>query len=91
MEEDAVLVVGEGIIYFLVPYDTSIGRRYVDQLEPECVPHRVVCQHNSALQSSVGPSVLVGIGNVQLGNGDGVDLVRRLGNGALHRLLVFVG
>jgi hypothetical protein len=34
--------------------------------------------------------VPVRIGNVQLGDGDGVDLVGRLGDGAPHRLLVLV-
>lgn len=69
----------------------SCTYRYVDQLEPKGIAHRVICQHDGALQAGVGPSVPVGIGNVQLGDGDGVDLVGRLGHGALHRLLVFVG
>lgn len=65
--------------------------RYVHHLEPEGVADQVVCQHDGALQARVGPSVPVGVGDVQLGDGDGVDLVGRLGHGALHRLLVLVG
>lgn len=65
--------------------------RYVHHLKPESVANQVVCQHDSALQARVGPSVPVGVGNVQLCDGDGVDLVGRLGHGALHRLLVLVG
>lgn len=91
MEEDAVLVVGEGVVDFLVPYDAAAMRRYVHHLKPECVSHQVVRQHHGTLQAGVGPSVLVRIGNVQLGDGDGEDLVRRLGDGALHRLLILVG
>ena len=107
VEEDAVLVVGEGVVYLLVPYDAAVGRlrpsvarttggcwctyRYVYQLEPECVAHQVIRQHHGALEPGVGPSMPVGVGNVQLGDGDGVDLVRRLGHSAFHRLLVLVG
>jgi hypothetical protein len=64
--------------------------RYVHHLEPERVADQVVGQHDGALQARVGPSARVGVGNVQLGDGDGVDLVGRLGHGALHRLLVLV-
>lgn len=64
--------------------------RYVHHLEPERVADQVVGQHDGALQACIGPSARVGIGNVQLGDGDGVDLVGRLGHGALHRLLVLV-
>ena len=30
VEEGAVLVVGEGVVDFLVPQDATIGRRYID-------------------------------------------------------------
>jgi hypothetical protein len=49
MEKGAVLVVLEGIIDFLVPDDTSIGGRDVDQFQPECVSHQVVTQHGCTL------------------------------------------
>jgi len=65
--------------------------RDVHQLDPEGVADQVVGQHNGALQPRVGPSVPIGVGNVQLGDGDGVDLVVLLGHVALHRLLVLVG
>lgn len=91
MEEDAVLVVCKRVVDFLVPYDAAVGRRNVDQLEPEGVAYQVVGQHGSTLQARVRPSVAVGVGNVQFGDGDGVDLVGRLGHSALHRLLVLVG
>lgn len=64
--------------------------RYIDQLQPESVSNCVVRQDSSALEACVGPPMLVGIGNVQLGDGDGMDLVGSLGDGALDRLLVFV-
>jgi hypothetical protein len=74
----------------LVAQSSTRTYRYVHQLEPEGVANQVVCQDCGALQSSVGPSVLVRVGNVQFRNGHGVDLVRRLGHSALHRLLVLV-
>jgi hypothetical protein len=106
VEEDTILVVGEGVVDLLVPYNTAIGRlhlsvfllpdsttctyRYVHQFQPESVADQVIRQYCSALQPSIGPSVLVRIGNIQLRNGDSVDLIRRLWNSALHRLLVLV-
>lgn len=91
MEEDAVLVVGEGVVDLLVPNDASGLGRYVDHLEPEGISDQVVGQHNGTLQARVGPSVPVGVGDIQLGDGDGVDLVARLGDGALDHLLVLIG
>ena len=90
MEEDAVLVVREGVVDLLVPDDAAVRRGDVHQLQPERVAHQVVRQHGRALQSGVGPSVPVWVGDIQLRYGDGVDLVRRLGHGALDRLLVLV-
>jgi hypothetical protein len=90
VEEDAILVIRKGVVYLLVPDDTAVGRRDVDHLQPEGMADQIVGEHGSALQPRVGPSVPVGVGNVQFRNGDGVDLVRRLGDGALHRLLVLV-
>lgn len=49
MEESAVLVVLEGVIDFLVPNDTPVGGRNVDQFEPEGVPNQVVAQDGCAL------------------------------------------
>jgi hypothetical protein len=90
VEEDAVLVVREGVVYFLVPYDATVGRRDVHELDPYCVSHQVVGQHSGALQSSICPSVPVRVGNVQFGHSDGKDLVRGLGHSALDRHLVVV-
>lgn len=91
MEEDSVLVVGERVVDLLVPNDTAARRRNVDHLQPECVPHQVVREHHSPLQPGVGPSVTVWVGDVELGDCDGVNLVRGLGNSALHRLFVLIG
>lgn len=90
MEKDAILVVGKGVVYFLVPDDTAVGRRNVYQLQPECIAHQVVGQDGGALEPGVGPSVPVRVGNVQLGDGNSVNLVGRLGHSALHCLLVLV-
>lgn len=91
VEEDAVLVVGELVVDLLVPQHAALGGRDVDQLQPEGVADQVVGQHGGALQARVGPLLRVRVGDVQLGHGDGMDLVRLLGHGALHRLLVLVG
>lgn len=90
VEEDAILVVGEGIVYLLVPYDATVRGRYVDQLQPERVANQIIRQHHSALQAGICPPVPVRVGNVQFRDGDGVDLVGRLGDGALHCLFVLV-
>lgn len=90
MEEDAVLVVGEGVVDLLVPDDAATRGRDVDQFQPEGVADQVVGQHDGALQPRVRPSVTVGVGDVEFGDGDGVDLVGRLGHCTLHRLLVLV-
>lgn len=43
------------------------------------------------MQARVGPLVPVRIGNIQLCDGDGVDLVVLLGYSALDRLLILIG
>lgn len=90
MEEDAVLVVGKGVVDLLVPNDAAAGGRYVHELEPEGMADEVIRQHHGTLQTSVRPSVTVGVGDVKFGDGDGVNLVSRLGHCALHRLLVLI-
>jgi len=90
VEEDAILVVGKGVVDFLIPYDTSALGRNVHHLEPKRISNKVVREHDRALQPGVGPSLPVGVGNVQLCDSDGVNLVSGLGHGALHHLLVLV-
>lgn len=90
MKKDAVLIVRKCVVEFLIPNDASVGRRDIDKLDPECISYQVIGQYGSTLQACVRPSVPVRIGNVQLGYGDGVDLVGGLGHSALDRLLVFV-
>lgn len=70
---------------------TAHTYRDVDQLDPEGVTDQIVRQHGRALEACVCPAGPVRVGNIQLGDGDGVDLVGRLGNGALDRQLVLVG
>jgi len=107
MKKDAVLVVGKGIVDLLVPDDAAAGGLYqsqfppeegrvktyrnVYQLNPEGVAHQVVGEHSSTLQPRVGPLMLLWVGNIELRNGHGVDLVVLLGHGALDRLLILVG
>ena len=43
------------------------------------------------MKSGVRPSVPVWVRNIQLRNGDGMDLVRSLGHSSFDRLLVIVG
>lgn len=56
MEEGSVLVIRPVFEYFLVPYHTAGGRRYVNQLQPVGISHQVVGEHDSALQTGVSPS-----------------------------------
>lgn len=64
--------------------------RNIHHLEPVGVSDQVVGQHNSALQSRVGPFRAIGICNVELGDGDGLDLVGLLGHEALDGVFVVV-
>jgi hypothetical protein len=64
--------------------------RDVDHLDPKGVADKVVGEDYGALQTGVLPSVVVWICNVQLCDGDGVDLVGSLGDLSLDILLVVV-
>jgi hypothetical protein len=91
VEEGAVLVVGKAVVDLLVPYYPSVRWRNIDELDPECVANRVVRKNGGALQARVGPSVAVGVSDVEASNGDRLDLVGLLRDGPLHGLLVVVG
>lgn len=90
MEEGPILVVGKRIVDFLVPDDAAIGRRDIDEFEPEGVADQVIGKNGSTLETSIGPSLTIGVGNVEFGDGDGVDLIRGLWNCPLDRLFVVV-
>lgn len=91
MEECAVLVIGEGVVYFLVPYDASVRRRDIDQLDPKCISHEVIRQDGSALEAAVCPSITVRVSNVEPSDSDRLDFICRLGDGPLYGLLVVIG
>lgn len=65
--------------------------RDVYQLDPKRVADQVIREHGSPLKASIGPSLLVRVGDVELRDSDGVDLVGSLGNSALDGLFVVVG
>jgi hypothetical protein len=76
----------------LIPEDTTVGGRDVHQLDEVGVTHKIIGEDCSALESSVDPSTsFCRVGDVEFGNGNGVDLVGSLGNSALDSLLVVVG
>lgn len=64
--------------------------RNINQLDPICVAHEIVCQHDGTLEAGIGPFGRVGVGYIEPGDGDGMDLVGLLGYAALDRLLVVV-
>lgn len=86
----SVLVVDPGVEDLLVPNDTAAGRRDIDQLQPVRVADEVIGQHNGTLEACVVPSRPVGVGDVEAGDGDGLDLVGLLGDMAFDRVLVVV-
>lgn len=91
VEERPVLVVGECVVDLLIPQNTSVGGRDVHELDEVGVAHEIIGEDRSALQAGVGPSVaVVWVGNVELCNGDSVDLVGSLRHGTLDSLLVVV-
>lgn len=91
MEERPILVVGECVVDFLIPQNTAVCRRDIHQLDEVGVAHEIIGEYCSALQASVGPSVaVIWVSDVELGNGDSVDLVGSLWHGTLDSLLVVV-
>lgn len=64
--------------------------RNIHHLEPVGVSDQIVGQDDGALQSRVGPFRAIGICNVELGDGDGLDLVGLLGHEALDSVFVVV-
>lgn len=88
MEKGAILVVLESVIDFLVPDHASICGRHIYQFNPEGVSHQVVAEDGGPLQACVGPSVSVGMGNVEASDGNSLDLVGGLWYCAFHRLFI---
>lgn len=91
MKEGPVLVVGPRIVYFLIPYYTLIRRRDVDDLQPIGITDQVIDQDCRSLKPCVCPSAAVRIGNVEAGDGNGLNLVGRFWDLPLDRLLVLLG
>ena len=91
MEERPVLVVGEGVVDLLIPQDAAVGGGEVDEFHPEGVADEVVGEDRGALEAGVGPSGAAGVGDVEFGDGDGVDFVGGFGDGAFDRLFFVVG
>ena len=90
VEERPVLVVLEGVVDLEVPEYTSIGRANVNEFDPKCVAHEIVGEHRSTVQPTVGPSCTIRVGNVEFGDGDSVNLVRRLRDRSFHNLLFLI-
>lgn len=74
----------------MIPDDPAVGWRDIHQFEPVCVADQVVGQHNGALQAGVGPFCAIGIRNVELGDGNGLNFVGLLRHEALDGVLVVV-
>ena len=91
MEKGAILVILEGVIDFLVPDDTSVGRGDVDHLQPEGIPDEVIAEDGGALETCIGPSVTSGVSNIESRYSHGLDLVGCLWDGSLDSLFICVG
>lgn len=90
VEKGSVLVIAPRIEDLLIPNDPAVGWRNIYQFEPVGVADQIVGQHNGALQSRVGPFRAIGIRNIELGDGNGLDFVGLLGHEALDGILVVV-
>lgn len=88
VEKGSVLVVLKGVVDFLIPDDASAGRRDIDQFKPKGVADQVVGKDYSPLKAGVSPSWPAWKCNVQLCDGDGLDLVGSFRHSALDGLLV---
>ena len=71
MEEGSVLVVGEGVEYFLVPYDAAVCLADIDQFDPKGIADQVIGEHRRTLQSGIGPFGRVWVCDVQASDGNG--------------------
>lgn len=91
MEKGPVLVVREAFVDFLVPYNSSVGRRNIHQLDPVCISHQVVGEHSCSLQPCVNPFRWIWICNVETSYGNGLYFVGCFRHLALHNLLVVFG
>lgn len=90
MEEGPIGIVRPGFEEFLIPYDASIPRRYIHHLEPIRIPHQVIGEDDGALPSCVGPSLPAWVGDVQSGDGNGLDLIGLFWDEPLDGLLVLL-
>lgn len=90
MEEGPIGIVRPGFEEFLVPYDTPIARRYIHHLEPIRIPHQIIGEDDGSLPSRVGPSLPVWVGDVQSGDGNGLDLIGLFWDEPLDGLLVLL-
>lgn len=89
VEEDAVLVVGKALEYLLIPDHAAVCGRQIHEFDPEGVAYQIVGQDGSTLQTGVGPSLRVGMCNIEPCYSDGMNLVGRLGDYFLDRSSVF--
>lgn len=64
--------------------------RHINQFDPESISDQIIGKHRSALKSGIGPFVPVWVGNVQLGDGNSMDLVGGLGHRSLDSQFVVV-
>lgn len=68
----------------------GVTNRYIYQLEPVGVSHEIICEHYCSLQPGIGPSVAIGISNVETCYRYSLDLVGGFGYLALDRLFILV-
>lgn len=90
MEECPVLVVMEIVVYLLVPYNASSGRRDIDHLQPKGTPDEIIRKHRSTLQTRVDPSLRIRMGDIQSRDCYSVNFVRWLRDISFDCLLVGV-
>lgn len=90
VEEGPIGIVRPCLEDFLIPYDTPIARRYVHHLEPIRIPHQVIGEDDGTLPSCVVPSLPVWVGDVESGDGDGLDFIGLFWDKPLDGLLVLL-
>lgn len=75
VEESPILVVLKSVVYLLVPYHSSVSWRYVNQLDPKGVAHKIVGEYSSSLEAGVSPFISIGMCDVQSGDCNSLNLV----------------
>lgn len=88
VKKGSILVISEVVVDFLIPDYTSSSRRDINDLQPACSTDKVIANYRRALDTSVGPSLRVWIGNIESCDSYSKDLIGGFRNISLNRFFI---